>query len=553
MFKILSFLDKDKTPADPLANKKSVMRWLDELPVTDTLATHAQILDALVRLRKNNNDYDEERLAVLMALDEYARPLQAQLSEQYLRNTRMSNVMEAKLWQAIYAFYTEISLAYYSYINVNVGDPAQSRIAPFMPQITLRVLHDLGNIIKWRYFHYDQPDEKLWRMLHKLYRIAEIQGFVNRVVSLYAGTESRCVDQYVRTLLLTQLHPSALPARQIEMADNWLQKWVRLVQLDKSPKAGKHHFYVDLTRPAGASVVTDQHYPDGCLGWDVSTLLGELQRTRDKLIASPERSQSSADLRQPEYLKMLDYVELQWNPANSGKLRKSQRIATKKGLCVVQGFNAICSVVKNNAADAEQVLEYDADIKYAEMVDIQLYGFITEATRNRQAQSVPKPGLSDISCENWDMEDQSNEGYRASIPAEKNDWVRLGRLVGVKVEQEQQWKIAAIRRLVKGSGTGTQVGMEVLGQHPALLMLQPLNSNLALATETAQTLNAELAIAVLLTGPVHNGQLTFIMDGAEYTGNKLFKVTIGQDISIVKLGRVLEKGDSWIHVQAGIS
>lgn len=553
MFNILSFLDKDKTPADPLANKKSVTRWLSELPVTDTLATHAQILSALIRLRKNNSDYDTEKLAVLMALDEYARLLQAQLSEQYLRNTRMSTAMEAKLWQAIYAFYTEISLAYYSYISVNVGDPAQSRIAPFMPQLTLRVLHDLGNIIKWRYFHYDQPDEKLWRMLHKLYRIAEIQGFVNRTIPLYTGTESRCVDQYVRTLLLTQLHPSALPAKQIEMADSWLLKWVRLVQLDKPPKPGQHHFYVDLARPAGASVVTEQYYPDGCLGWDASTLLGELRRTREDLLANPDRSQSGADMRQPEYLKMLDYVELQWNPANSGKLRKSPRIAARKTLCVVQGFNTICSVVKNSATDTEQIVEYDADIKYAEMVDIQLYGFITEATRTRKNQSVPKPGLSETPCENWDMEDESSEGYRASISAEKNDWVRLGRLLGVKVGQEQHWKVATVRRLVKGPGAGTQVGMEVLGQHPVLLTFQPLNTNLALATGTAQTLNAELSIAVLLTSPIHNGQLTLIMDSAEYTGNKLYKITIGQDVNIVKLGRVLEKGDSWIHVQAGIS
>ncbi|ARU32483.1 hypothetical protein CAP31_12820 [Sulfuriferula sp. AH1] len=553
MFNILSFLDKDKTPADPLANMKSVMRWLNELPVADTLATHAQILSALIRLRNNNGDYDTEKLAVLMALDEYARPLQTLLSEQYLRNTRMSTAMEAKLWQAIYAFYTEISLAYYSYISVNIGDPTQTRIAPLVPQLTLRVLHDLGNIIKWRFFHYDQPDEKLWRMLHKLYRIAEIQGFVNRTIPLYTGTESRCVDQYVRALLLTQLHPSALPARQIEMADSWLLKWVRLVQLDKSPKPAQHHFYVDLARPAGASVVTEQPYPDSCLCWDASTLLGELRRTRDELLASPDRAQSGADMRQPEYLKMLDYVELQWNPANLGKLRKSPRIAARKTLCVVHGFNTICSIVKNSAPDTEQVLEYDADIKYAEMVDIQLYGFITEATRTRQHQSVPKPSLSETPCENWGMEDESSEGYRASIPAEKNDWLRLSRLVGIKVEKEQHWKVAVVRRLFRGAGSGTQVGMEVLGQHPVLLMFQPLNTNLALATKTEQTLNAELSIAVLLTGPIHNGQLTLIMDSAEYTGNKLFKVTIGQNPSIVKLGRMLEKGDAWIHVQATIS
>jgi cyclic-di-GMP-binding protein len=552
MFNILSFLEKDKTPADPLENRKSVTRWLSELPGTDTFAAHAKILDALIRLRNKNANYDVEKLEILIALDEYARPLQAILNEQYLRNTRMSTAMETKLWQAIYAFYNEINLAYYSYITVNIADPSISKLAPFLPQITLRALHDLGNLFKWRFFHYDQPDEKLWRMLHKLYRIAEAQGFVNRPILLYAATESTCAEQYIRALLLTQIHPSALPAKQIEMADAWLLRWVRLVRLEKSPNPEQHHFYVDLSKPVGAAAVTEHIYPSTCLCWDASTLLGQLRRTRDDLLANKETAQLGTDVRLPEYLKMLDYVEQQWDPANQGKLRKSPRIATKKLLAVVHGYNAICTVIKNSTPDKMQIQEYDADIKYAEMVDIQLYGFVTEATRTRAHQSTPQPKLTETHSEDWGMEDESNEGYCARIPPEKNDWLRLSQLVGVRAEHETQWKVAVVRRLFRAPGSGTHVGMEVLAQAPNLLMFHALNPKVTLA-ESEHVISTELPIPVLTTSTIADDQFSLIIDSANYTGSRLFKVTIGSTLHIVKLTQALEKGDAWIHVQASIT
>lgn len=552
MLNILSFLDKDKAPSDPLANRKSVMHWLDELPRSDTFAAHEQILSALMRLRSKNPQYNTTRLEVIMTLDEHARPLLAILRDQYLRNTRMSTTMETKLWQAISSFYNEISLAYYSFITVNIAEHTQGQLAALLPQITLRALYDLGNIFKWRFFHYDQTDEKLWRMLHKLYQIAETQGFANRVMPIYGDTESRCTDLYVRALLLTQLHPSALPAKQIEMADSWLLKWARLIQLEKSPKVGQHHFCVDLTKPSGATAVTEQNYSDTYLCWDASTLLGQLNRTREELLANRTPSPLGPDIRLPEYLKMLDYVERQWDPANLGKLRKSPRIASKKILLVVHGFNAICSAVKNCEKDSEQIIEYDADIKYAEMVDIQLYGFVTEATRTRQHQSTAKPSHTEITYESWGMDDESAEGYYAHPPSDNNDWLRLSRLVGVKSETDKHWQVAAVRRLFRAPSTGTHVGMEILGKHPMLLMLHELHPNVTLA-ETEHTINAELPIAVLITSAIENGRCTLVIDSAAYAGNKLFKVTIGQQHSIVKLGRVLEKGDAWLHVQAAIT
>ena len=551
MLNILSLFDKVKHSADPLTNHKTVMRWLAELPNTDAVATHTEILNALIRLRNKDNEYNPDSLEVLMALDEYAIDLQETLCKQYLRNTRISSTIETKLWQAIYAYYNEISLGYNSHITVITTDPNFTKLQQHLPTITLRALHHLGNLFKWRFFHYEQPDQKLWRIAHKLYQIAAARSYQNQNTLMYNGIQSQCVSQYVRALLLTQIHSSALAAKQIEIADTWLQQWVSLIKLDTHPKFSQHHFYVDTTQPTGAMPVLDKNYSADFLCWDAAMLLGQLRRTKNELQASKTVENLRPNV--SEYIKTLDYLALQWDPINLGKLRKSPRIPVKKILNVIHGFNKICTVVKDTEEDTEQVQEYDADIKYAEMVDIQLYGFVTETTKNRQHQNLQQPNPNDVPCENWGVEDESLSGYRTHIPSSKNDWLRLSRLVAVRVQGEKRWELAAVRRLFRAPLVGTHVGMEIITHKPIVLMLHATDTanlpHLALA-EGINSGNADLPIPVLMTTAIINGQFNLIIDGAQYAGNRSFKVTMGTETHLVKLANVLEKGDSWLHVQA---
>lgn len=554
MLNFLSFLNKTSSSIDPLTNRKTVMQWLASLPNTDPTANHAEILNALIRLRNKDTEYNPDSLDVLLALDEYAQPIQKTLCKQYLRNTRISTAVEAKLWQAIYAYYNEISLAYYSHINTIIAEPTLIKQHAFLPIMTVRALHNLGNLFKWRFFHYEQPDEKLWRMLHKLFQHADGQHYAEQSVLMYEDKPSKCTAQYIRALLLTQIHPSALPAREIEIADHWLKKWIHLVKLEKHPKFTQHHFYVDPSQPTGAMPVVDKSYPETFLCWDASVLLGQLRRTQDELHTTHNQAESQLNL--AEHLKMLDYLERQWDPINLGKLRKSPRLVVKKVLNVIHGFNKICSAVKDTAEDTEHIQEFDADIKYAEMVDIQLYGFVTEATRNRQHQSVPKPHLTEIACENWGVEDESREGYRTHIPSVKNDWLRLSRLVAVHADGDKSWKLGVVRRLFRAPAEGTHAGMEIIAQHPAVLMLHiahaPTTPQLSLANDIS-AIDDNLPIPVLMTTSIISGQFNLIIDGAQYSGNRTFKVTMGHETHLVKLAHVLEKGDTWLHVQAIIT
>ena len=550
MFKLLSFFNENKQLSDPFANRKTVTLWLSQLPSTDTQAVHSMILDALAQLRNQNQYQQKEHLDAIIALDDYTQPLQEILSEQYLRNARMSTAMEIKLRESIYNYYSEITNTYFSFINVAVNTHAIVTLGAHFAQICLRVLRNIGHLFKWRFFHYEQPDEELWYMLHKVYSIAESAGFHTQISSSKGANESTCVSQYVRALLLAQIHPSALQAKQIEMADLWLLKWVHLVEIEKTITSGRHHFYVNLAKPVGACPVSNQDYPDSCRYWDASLLLGQLRRTRHSLKKNPQNFQTDSLARLPEYLKMLDYVELQWDPNNLGKLRKTPRIAAKKILHVVHGFSAIRTAVKNSELDASTTPEYDADMKYAEMVDIQLYGFVTASTRNRQQKILHSAKPTMIPYENWEAENESAKGYLARSPANKNDWLRLGCLAGVKTADEKNWEIAVVRRLSKARNASLHVGMEVISQKPSILPLYSLTA--VSQNENATSPLHDTTILALLTSPIQNGHLTLIIESVQYAKDRQFEIATGPSRIQIKLNEVLEKGDSWIYVAASL-
>ena len=537
----------NKSKLNPFANRKNVTQWLSELSATDTKGTPEQIICALQDVRRQKGKMAEpDRLDVIMTIDEYAQPLLHSLSAQYLRHSRMSSAMESLLWRGIYSCYNELSHVCYEAIDPErVRDPAGFDDET-LRKICLRALHNLGHLFKWRFIHYDPPGEDFWLMLHNTYRYAEERAFEQELIPLYSSG-SRCSNQYMRVLLLSQIHVSSLRARQIEMADIWILKWVHLVEIEKNPIPGRHHFCINLSRPGGVERVTEQSFTAHCRAWDASTLLAQLRRTRQVITTSKPDSTTETDARLPEYLKMLAYAELQLTPANMGKLRKNPRIEAKKLLNVIHGFYIICTALKTDGFGSDTSAEYDTDIRYDEMIDIQLYGFVTEATRNRQQAGFRPQKKPTLPLENWVTENESQKGYLACSPPSDNNWLRLGCLTGVQ-ENKAQWKLAVVRRLLRDQENNTHVGMEIMAHTPVLLMLHPLQS----AGSVSSPVPDNGAIMAIMTSMPRNGHFSLIIDSIQYSRERQFKTMLDQKTLLVSLDRMLEKGDTWILAGASV-
>ena len=75
-----------KTLKDPLADAKSVERWLVGFPANDPLAMHAGVLTALGRLAEREAKRTPARLEAVFQVDLHTDPLRKNLTAQYLEH-----------------------------------------------------------------------------------------------------------------------------------------------------------------------------------------------------------------------------------------------------------------------------------------------------------------------------------------------------------------------------------------------------------------------------------------------------------------------------------
>lgn len=549
IFNVKTLLGMDKSSAtEPLGNRKNALNWLNELPNNDITGAQRLIVDALKQLTEAKTTAKEEtnRLEIIDALDQHVQALNDQLCDQYLRSPRMSQSVENRLWNAIYTYYIVISQVYFYHLqalsaNQNLRTPDSST----MPKLALRGLYNLGNAFKWRFIRYNIADPEMWGMLNALYHLAEVNGFAQYSGTVYTPQIYRCGSLFLRTQLLALLHPGALQPDQIEQLDHWLITATEPMALEKSPKPSRHHYFVDLMETHGALPVSPSEYSQHCRGWDMSTLLIQLQRSKSELIQSKTQA-----VQRQKVLSAFEYAEKQWYPGHLGKLRKTPRLKSGRQLEAVHGLQSLCNVVKCSM-EKTRLHPHMEDIKYNETIDLQMYGFVTENTRARQ-QQVRAPTAAPEHTEQWDTENESATGYLVRHPVARNNWLHLGSLIGVREKNNPEWQVCVARRMLKTQQMTSLAGVEIIAQHPFVLLLTPIEPEHSVTPPVGQLPNHSAFNMSLMLTPIRDSHFTLIVDSAIYAKSRLYKFQLlpDQPFTYFRLGHIIEKGDLWIHASA---
>ena len=113
----------------------------------------------------------------------------------------------------------------------------------------------------------------------------------------------------------------------------------------------------------------------------------------------------------------------------------------------------------------------------------------------------------------WIVDNASDSGYGAIIPARTSDWARLGVLIGLKSETSQSWAIGLVRRITIDEHQQRRVGIQLLTKAAIPLKLSVADSmtslDFNLSTEPGVLLDAspdaEGEVGVLLCTGVLNG------------------------------------------------
>lgn len=531
----------------PLASIKTATRWVESLPLGDAFKSQQAIAHELKRFNEYSTQYTKDRLAIFMLLDEKSRDLQDTLARQYLRNPRMSRQVESQLWHAVYGLYWETARGYHTFVLHLARETVRHHHDGLIPLITLRAIRTMGQLLKWRAIRYLPTAEKLWLRLHNLYRIAETEGFHRRPQQIYAddASECNCEAAYLHILMMHLANSGSLYPRQFDQLDRWLCGWHGMLQLDEHFDANVHTFVVDMSADHGPRHVRKAESAKPLRYWATADLLQKIQDTRTALREGGASVQIglSEIARSGENLDLLDYLQHRWAALEAREQRRAPRASVKRLVDVVHGLKAIVNQIK--AADRPAgVSPYGIGLNYNEADDVQVYGFITDRTRERASQIhlPPPPASPDI--ERWVMHDESKFGYGAVIETRGKDWLRVGALIGIKTHDAEKWKIGIVRRISRIDEDTSSIGIETLAEMPTLAMLH----------ETA-------APGYTVNGLGNNGMphpslwlegtpSSLVIDPVHFAPGKVFEVHGAAERKFIALGNPLEYSEGWMRVVA---
>jgi len=488
---------------DPLANLKAASRWVENLPIGDAFKCQEAILNALKRFNENSTQYTKDRLAIFMLLDEKSRDLQDTLVRQYLRNPRMSRPAESQLWHAVYGLYWEVARGYHAFVLHLARTAGKVQHEDAIPLITLRAIRTFGQLLKWRAIRYLPAGDKLWLRLHNLYRIAETEGFHRQTLWAYAEDTAGCSCEtaYLHILMLSLAHSGTLYPRQIDQTDRWLCGWHDMLQMDRRLDTSTDNFVVDLSADHGP------------------------RRVRKPDTDKPLRFWATADL-------LLKLQEL--------------HAALQSGTPPAQlGLTETARTAESLTADTPaSVSPYGTGLNYNEADDVQVYGFITDRTRERVSQMTLPVTQHSPDVERWVMNDESEYGYGAIVESRDKDWLRVGALIGVKSHDARDWQLGVVRRLSRLNDDTSSVGIETLAEKPTLAMLYD-------TATSGYTVNGFDNSSASLPHPslwLDGDQKTLIIDPIHFALGKVFQIQGTPERKFIALGNPIERSEGWTRV-----
>jgi hypothetical protein len=540
----------------PLSSPRLATEWLEQLPVGDALKAHAAILKEIRQFNEELTLLSKSRLEVLMLLDEKAQDLADTLARQYVRNARMTRSMESQLWNEIYNLLWETARSYHAFI-LNLHQPAANGwLAPHLPKLSLRLIKTFGSLMKWRTIRYQQPGDKLWLRLHNLYKVAEVQGFHQTPLHAYPADSqaTTCETEYLHCLMLQQAHAGTLYPRQLDLVDRWLGKWApTFLSITSHLDVNHHTFNVDLTADRGPTRIRNADNESSFRFWATKELVAHLAELRESLKngSPPSAIGLTEDVRTAEALDLLDHLGRQWSPLMGREQRRHPRKAIKKLVSLVHGLPDIITCLRPRTSERDGA--YMPQLVYDEMVDVQVYGFVTDRTRERTPpQSSNLPGTAG-SVESWVIHDESECGFGAIVETSERDWLRVGTLTAVRANQDGNWALGVLRRLSRTNERESLVGIETLPGKPEIVLLYgKRRKSEGYSVDGVDAVGAELPVAAIRLSAREPGKTCLIMDPADYQHHAILEIRRPDERQTILLNHPVERGDGWVRVMVDL-
>lgn len=409
----------------PLADIKSAQELLDEIPKNDAYTVVHELSDMIESLLEQADAFKlDHQLAVLRMADEAAQLHVRKLMRDYFTVVPPQKFQENRLWNQLERYFTLAEGAYHNVLTryLNNGRGASS-IRDELAQVCARGIGALSCHLKMAAARYALVDQSSWKHLSDYYSHAELAGFRDARVPLYAGlTGTTSVAQEFGALLVWYGVSAGNLSPLREHINGCLIAHVASRFALSSQFGSGGLFVFDLmqpTPPMRANAESTVHPGVRFVSTgDALTLLNNLLKTLDKDIVPDDiflyGAKYDAELVGEVTRQLIDNLTLPL------PMRRNPRRRINVNLKVASGF-----------------------YRMLEQTDMGL-------------------NFNNDEGDLWEVEDISATGFRSVVPASHAEGIRIGSLVGSKPENVQHWGAGIVRRLSRDDKENLHVGVEVL-------------------------------------------------------------------------------------------
>jgi len=486
----------------PMGDIRKAREIVADLPANDSSKALDEIVYWLDSLNHTEGFRLEQRFETIDLLDAAAKNHQRKLSQDYLSVERQQKFRENKLWKGAFGFWKNLGDGYLKCVaQYESGASSATSIRKSLPVIAARGLRALTLQLKWTLLRYGLVEPRIWSEIARLYQLAEAGGFTDSLVAVYPGShgQSSVRQEFLKAMMLSASSTDGLTPLSQEIAERAVAHFSGLFQIERTP-APACSYYFDLaeTKPParlikGAATADTRRYFGAGAG---------LVQLKQLLLTVAGTGHIPADVHlggtygKDVVISVLKHLVLYWSDHPPARGSERTKIATR--ITVVPGLSEILAIL---------------DPAHSKTLDFS----------------------QDQSAESWIVENVSDGGYGAIIPAEKSDWIKVGGLIGVQTETSIYWGVGLIRRVSSDQYQQRRVGIQLLSK-TALPIQIALPSNGGREPEGA---------ILLSTSPDRTGEVGVLMREGAFNPQDSLDMTVNGKTYLLIPSRMVEGGDDF--------
>ena len=500
----------------PLADAKRAQKIIGALSGSDSCKTLEDANHWLGSINETAGFKLSHRFELIGMLDLATHKAQERLIDAYLTLPERHRSQEKRIWQAATAFwklmgdgYLECARQSSRSANVPVA------LKPQLPLVAICGMRALRHQIKWILIRYGVVRTEIWGEIGYFATLAESVGTMPQQIDIYPGSHAQTspAAEFLRTMMFWSALPSGLSPVEQDIAERLIVHLTPQFRFSSAQEEGSEYFFdLDGARPpmrlapaAPVSAAT-RYFGVG----EARQALRALYLAVNAADYLPVGVYWGPAAERNAVVRVLRHLWLNW--AEDMPPRAAGRRKSDAGLSSVHGYQSVLNVV---------------------------------VPRSSEGLTISITLLSDA----WVVEDVSDGGCGVIVPEGKGEGLRVGMLVGLRLETDGSWQVGIIRR-VKGHGYRQHhIGIQCLSKSAVPVYLRTLPG----ARQGRKPENAIL----LNERPSADGRMHLIVRRDMFSGREPIEAMIGNQVSAVTLepGGVVETGDDfdWLHYELRVA